>query len=410
MRGVAGDPAVPLEDGRSRRRRRRASGGLVAASRYGAAAARGAFAILMRSSIEHLPAAVDRGDLVGELLQRRRVVRRDRQRQAVDEDVACRAGACAGPSSSWRSRSVGSRSTAISMVRWPSRRRVGRQTRARRPGRPRRSRRGRQAERGMAHDRESNVRLKPAPRSARRQGADADRLRWSRCSLPRPPSPEPGERRRLDHPPSDRYGSAAPGGDAADAARTVADESPLPDRERVLRGIAGRPRWCDRDDAARRAAPDRGRTRRRGRRDRLRRRGGDAAVARRVPCSWRSARGARARRDLAVAGIEGGVLGIVEYLAERQGLLVPAELIVAGVLAALADVAIALTEPRPIDYRRPTDADHDAIVRAGRSTGPAAGPRLTAPRRGRGSGTSRSRPDRGTGAAAGVIGIVDQAS
>src|SRR6476619_3610760 len=57
---------------------------------------------------------------------------------------------------------------------------------------------------------------------------------------PPAPSPEPGERRRLDHPPSDRYGSAAPGGDGdPDAAsEPAADESPLPDRERVLRGIA----------------------------------------------------------------------------------------------------------------------------------------------------------------------------
>jgi hypothetical protein len=51
-------------------------------------------------------------------------------------------------------------------------------------------------------------------------------------------SPEPGERRRLDHPPSDRYGSAAPGGDGGpDALRAVADESPLPDRERPAPGL-----------------------------------------------------------------------------------------------------------------------------------------------------------------------------
>jgi hypothetical protein len=36
------------------------------------------------------------------------------------------------------------------------------------------------------------------------------------------------------------------------------------------------------------------------------------------------------------AGIEGGVLGIVDYLADVQGLLVPIELIVAGVLALIA--------------------------------------------------------------------------
>jgi len=36
------------------------------------------------------------------------------------------------------------------------------------------------------------------------------------------------------------------------------------------------------------------------------------------------------------AGIEGGVLGMVDYLADVQGLLVPVELVVAGVLAAIA--------------------------------------------------------------------------
>ena len=155
---------------------------------------------------------------------------------------------------------------------------------------------------------------------------------------PPAPSPEPGERRRLDHPPSDRYGSAAPGGDGGPdaASEPAADESPLPDRERVLRGIAvglggailmtllGGPLSIVAGLV-----------------------GAAGAIGYVVGAVMRPLRGAAVLVALGsvalglvgiwlFAGIEGGVLGIVEYLADVQGLFVPVELVVAGVLAALA--------------------------------------------------------------------------
>jgi len=151
---------------------------------------------------------------------------------------------------------------------------------------------------------------------------------------PAAPSPEPGERRRLDHPPSDRYRPAAPAGDEGVAA--AADETPLPDRERVLRGIAvgiggailmtllGGPLSIVAGLV-----------------------GAAGAIGYVVGAVMRPLRGAAVLVALGsvalglvgiwlFAGIEGGVLGIVEYLADVQGLFVPVELIVAGVLAALA--------------------------------------------------------------------------
>ena len=151
---------------------------------------------------------------------------------------------------------------------------------------------------------------------------------------PPAPSPEPGERRRLDHPPSDRYRPAAPAGDEGVAA--AADETPLPDRERVLRGIAvgiggailmtllGGPLSIVAGLV-----------------------GAAGAIGYVVGAVMRPLRGAAvlvALGSMALglvgiwlfAGIEGGVLGIVEYLADVQGLFVPVELVVAGVLAALA--------------------------------------------------------------------------
>ena len=151
---------------------------------------------------------------------------------------------------------------------------------------------------------------------------------------PAAPSPEPGERRRLDHPPSDRYRPAAPAGDEGVAA--AADETPLPDRERVLRGIAvgiggailmtllGGPLSIVVGLV-----------------------GAAGAIGYVVGAVMRPLRGAAVLVALGsvalglvgiwlFAGIEGGVLGIVEYLADVQGLFVPVELIVAGVLAALA--------------------------------------------------------------------------
>ena len=99
---------------------------------------------------------------------------------------------------------------------------------------------GRQAERGWL-----TIASLTCGRSARHARARAARRRCRPATMlamqpPPASSPEPGERRRLDHPPSDRYGSAAPGGDGGPDAvsEPAADASPLPDRERVLRGIA----------------------------------------------------------------------------------------------------------------------------------------------------------------------------
>jgi hypothetical protein len=149
--------------------------------------------------------------------------------------------------------------------------------------------------------------------------------------------PEPGERRRLDHPPSDRYATS----DSADSATEpadVADETATetPPRERLLRGIA------------------------------VGLAGAIAFVILGGPLSitaglvglagvigWVVGAVTRAGRLPAVAialasvalglagiwlyaGTEGGVLGPLDYLAEVQGVLVPIELAVAGILAAAA--------------------------------------------------------------------------
>jgi len=151
---------------------------------------------------------------------------------------------------------------------------------------------------------------------------------------PAAPSPEPGERRRLDHPPSDRYRTTAPdGNENADAA---VDETPLPDRERVLRGIAvglggaivmtllGGPLSIVAGLV-----------------------GAAGAIGFLVGAVMRPLRAGAVLVAVGsvvlglvgiwlFAGIEGGVLGIVEYLADVQGLFVPVELVVAGVIAAIA--------------------------------------------------------------------------
>jgi hypothetical protein len=149
---------------------------------------------------------------------------------------------------------------------------------------------------------------------------------------PPAPSPEPGERRRLDHPPSDRYRPEpdTPAG-AADADATA----PLADRERVLRGIAvglggaivmtllGGPLSVTVGLV-----------------------GAAGAIGYLVGAAMRPLRLAAVVVAVGAvilglvgiwifAGIEGGVLGIVDYLADVQGLLVPIELLVAGALAAV---------------------------------------------------------------------------
>jgi hypothetical protein len=144
--------------------------------------------------------------------------------------------------------------------------------------------------------------------------------------------PEPGERRRLDHPPSDRYRSTAPD----DEGVAEPSDAPLPDRERVLRGIAvglggaivltllGGPLSITGGLI-----------------------GAAGAIGFVVGMVMRPLRvgavivalGSVALGLVGIwlfAGIEGGVLGIVDYLADVQGFLVPIELIVAGVLALIA--------------------------------------------------------------------------
>ena len=149
------------------------------------------------------------------------------------------------------------------------------------------------------------------------------------------PSAEPGERRQLDRPPSDRYEA----GDSATAASAAADpDAPavVPQRERMLRGVAvglagviaftilGGPLSVT-----------------------------VGLVAAAGVIGWVMGMVLRPDRAIAVvfavgsvalglvgvwlfAGFEGGALGIVEYLAEVQGILVPIELAAAGVLAAAA--------------------------------------------------------------------------
>jgi hypothetical protein len=152
------------------------------------------------------------------------------------------------------------------------------------------------------------------------------------------PAPEPGERRRLDHPPSDRFGAASSvtgqvddrGDDDVEAA------APLPDRERILRGVAvglagaiavtilGGPLSITAGLVGAAGAI------------------GYVVGAVMRPLRLAAVLTALASMALGLVGIwvfallEGGVLGIVEYLADVQGILVPIELVVAGGLAAVA--------------------------------------------------------------------------
>jgi hypothetical protein len=143
--------------------------------------------------------------------------------------------------------------------------------------------------------------------------------------------PEPGERRRLDHPPSDRYRDAPP---TTIQAESDAEAAAQPtDAERLIRGIAvglvgilvfallGGPLSVT-----------------------------FGLVAAAGAIGWLIGLVARPMRAAATAialasvglgliaiwlyaGSEGGVLPIVEYFAEVQGLLVPIELAAAGGLA-----------------------------------------------------------------------------
>lgn len=149
------------------------------------------------------------------------------------------------------------------------------------------------------------------------------------------PSAEPGERRRLDHPPSDRYADL--GDEPADDSPDVATAPAIPPlTERILRGVAvglagviafailGGPLSVT-----------------------------FGLVAAAGAIGWIMGMVVRPGRALAAvlavssvalglvgiwlfAGFEGGALGLVDYLAEVQGVLVAIELAVAGVLAAAA--------------------------------------------------------------------------
>ncbi|HEX5013786.1 MAG TPA: hypothetical protein VFV72_06450 [Candidatus Limnocylindrales bacterium] len=145
--------------------------------------------------------------------------------------------------------------------------------------------------------------------------------------------PEPGERRRLDHPPSDRYRDAAPGGGTPGDADADVAAAPPSNAERLIRaigvGLAGVLAFALL--------------------------GGPLSVtvglvAAAGAIGWLAGLVARPLRPAAVAialasvglglvaiwlyaGSEGGVLPIVEYLAEVQGVLVPIELAAAAGLA-----------------------------------------------------------------------------
>ena len=153
------------------------------------------------------------------------------------------------------------------------------------------------------------------------------------------PSTEPGERRRLDHPPSDRYQDAVEPGRATPVAEAPIEEAaavPLSLTERALRGTAvalvgalafvvlGGPLSVT---------------------------AGLVAVAGVI--GWLTGMVVRPGKVIAAAlaiasvaiglvgiwmfaGIEGGALPLVDYLAQVQGVLVPIELAVAGALAAAA--------------------------------------------------------------------------
>jgi hypothetical protein len=151
-------------------------------------------------------------------------------------------------------------------------------------------------------------------------------------------SPEPGERRLLDRPPSERYESAATAADTSASAANATAEStlPVPLRERLLRGVAvglagaialtllGGPLSITAGLV-----------------------GAAGAIGWVVGVVVRPGRGLAVGSALAsvalglvgiwlYAGIEGGALGLVDYLGEVQGILVPIELAVAGGLAAAA--------------------------------------------------------------------------
>jgi hypothetical protein len=159
--------------------------------------------------------------------------------------------------------------------------------------------------------------------------------RMQSSSGPAGPSAEPGERRRLDHPPSERYAAVA---DEAAAAAADEEEAPAipPLSERILRGVAvglagviafavlGGPLSVT-----------------------------VGLVAAAGVIGWITGMVVRPGRAIAAAlavasvalglvgiwlfaGFEGGALGLVDYLAEVQGILVPIELAVAGALAAVA--------------------------------------------------------------------------
>ena len=154
---------------------------------------------------------------------------------------------------------------------------------------------------------------------------------------PQAPSPEPGERRLLDHPPSDRYATqpTAPADAATGPGASLDEAAPLPDRERVLRGVAvglagailmtilGGPLSITAGLV-----------------------GAAGAIGYVVGAVMRPLRpgaivvalGSVSLGLIGIwlfAGIEGGVLGPIEYLADVQGILVPLELLVAGALAAI---------------------------------------------------------------------------
>jgi hypothetical protein len=146
-------------------------------------------------------------------------------------------------------------------------------------------------------------------------------------------SPEPGERRRLDHPPSDRY-QTEPAAGVTEAEAPV--PAPVSERERLLRGVAvglvgiiamtllGGPLSITTGLI-----------------------GAAGAIGWVVGAVMRPLRIPAVAVALAsvalglvgiwiFAGFEGGVLGPIEYLADVQGILVPIELIAAGALAAVA--------------------------------------------------------------------------
>jgi hypothetical protein len=151
---------------------------------------------------------------------------------------------------------------------------------------------------------------------------------------PPAPSPEPGERRRLDHPPSDRYRTESAAD--VDSAEEAPVAEPVSEQERLLRGVAvglvgiiamtllGGPLSITTGLI-----------------------GAAGAIGWVVGAVMRPLRlpaviVAVASVALGLigiwifAGFEGGVLGPVEYLADVEGILVPVELAVAGILAAVA--------------------------------------------------------------------------